>query len=360
MDLPLEYEGPLKSHGKLLCKLHKSSYDLKQASCQWNIKFTQTVVDLGFIQSKAEYSLFTRGHGGTFMTLLIYVDDIIIPGPNVNQISEVKTGLHSKFKLKDLGPLKYFLGLEIVRSPTGIIVCQRQYTLQLLEDFGFLTLKPNSNPMNPRESLQAGNSDLLDDPTSYPRLVGRLLYLTITRPDITFAVHTLSQFLSVPRSSHLKATHHLLRYLKGEPGMGLFFSAASSLQVRAFSDDDWATCPDSRRSITGYCVFLGDSLISWKSKKQHIVSHSSAEAEYRALAATASEISWLQQLLRDFNIFSTSPALLFCDNQVAVHIAHNPMFHESTKHIHNDCHFVLSDSVPMFEASSHPFSSSAC
>ena len=343
MDLPLGYtpQGDFSpKNGKLACRLHKSIYSLKQASRQWNIKFTQALVQFGFIQSKSDYSLFTKGVGSQFVALVLYVDDIIVAGPDGTTIAEVKQFLHSQFKLKDLGSLKFFLGLEIARSSSGIVVSQRQYALQLLEDFGFIDSKPVHTPMNPKVILTATDGDLLEDATLYRRLVGRLLYLTISRPDITFAVHALSQFIAAPRFPHLQAAHHLLRFIKAQPGLGLFFSASSSLQLRAFSDADWATCPDSRRSITGFCVFLGDSLISWKSKKQTTVSRSSAEAEYRALAAAASEVVWLQQLLSDFSFPSSSPALLFCDNQAAIHIASNPMFHERTKHIEIDCHFV--------------------
>ncbi|XP_052202137.1 retrovirus-related Pol polyprotein from transposon RE1 isoform X2 [Diospyros lotus] len=169
--------------------------------------------------------------------------------------------------------------------------------------------------MLPNTRLCSFEGDLLPDPSVYRRLIGRLLYLTVSRPDITFTIHKLSQFISQPRQPHLDAAHHLLRYLKTAPGQGLFFSANSSLQLRAFSDADWGSCLDSRQSTTGFCIFLGDSMISWKAKKQSIVSRSSAEAEYRALASTASELA-------------------------AIHIASNPVFHERTKHIELDCHFI--------------------
>lgn len=170
--------------------------------------------------------------------------------------------------------------------------------------------------------------------------MGRLLYLTFSRSDISFAVHKLSQFVSQPRTTHLQAAHHLLRYIKGKPGQGLFFSASSHLQLKAFCDADWAACVDSRKSVKEFCIFLGHSLVSWKAKKQTTVSRSSAEAEYRALATTASEVVWLSQLLSDFSISLDDPAIIYCDNQAAVHIALNPTFHERTKHIEIDCHFV--------------------
>ena len=197
--------------------------------------------------------------------------------------------------------------------------------------------------MDPNTPLTFSNGDLLSlaEHSQYRRLVGRLLYLTLSRPDITFVVHHLSQFVSQPRVPHLQAAHHLVWYLKSNPGQGLFFAISSSLQLRAFSDANWASCADSCKFVTGVCVFLGDSLVSWKAKKQITVARSSAEAEYRALTAVTSELIWISQLLYDFRITVTKPALIFffCDNQAAIHIVSNPIFHERTKHIEIDCHF---------------------
>ena len=194
--------------------------------------------------------------------------------------------------------------------------------------------------MTPRVTLTKDDGDLLDDPTHYRKLVGKLLYLTITRVDIAFTVHTLSQFIAAPREPHLRAAHHLLRYIKSQPGLGLFYPASSAMQLKAFSDADWGTCHDSRKSVTGFCVFLGESLVSWRSKKQTTVSKSSAEAEYRVIVAVTSELIWLRQLLDAFRITPSSKAIVFCDNQAAIYIANNLVFHERTKHIEIDCHFV--------------------
>ncbi|CAA7044894.1 unnamed protein product [Microthlaspi erraticum] len=215
-----------------------------------------------------------------------------------------------------------------------------EYALNLLSDTGLMACKPCSVPMDPVVKLSKESGVPLDDPTPYRALVGLLLYLTITRPDITFAVHCLSQFMHTPTDVHLTAAHRILRYVKNDPGQGLFYSAKSDLCLNAFSDSDYSTCPDTRRSITGYWVYLGSSLIMWKSKKHDIVSRSSTKAEYRSMAHTTCELLWLHQLLTDLKITVTAKAELFCDSKSAIYIATNPVFHERTKHIEVDCHTI--------------------
>ncbi|XP_060969836.1 uncharacterized mitochondrial protein AtMg00810-like [Cannabis sativa] len=316
MTLPkgLTLDSSLTTETNLVCKLHKSIYGLKQSSRQWYKKLSDALLEEGFKQSQVDYTLFARGSNETFIALLVYVDDIIITGPNLPLLHQLQDSLHQKFQLKTLGDLKYFLGFEIARAKEGLFISQRKYTLQLLEDTGFLGSKPSKTPMDPKLRLDNEHGETLDNPSTFRQIIGKLLYLTLSRPDITFAVNSLSQFMATPRTPHLQAVHHLLRYLKGNPGQGLLYSSTSALNLRGFSDSDWASCPVTRRSTTGYCIFLGDSLISWKTMKQPTISKSSAEAEYRALAATTSEITWLQYLLHDFQIPQQHPAFIYCDN----------------------------------------------
>lgn len=170
--------------------------------------------------------------------------------------------------------------------------------------------------------------------------MGKLNFLTHTRPDLSYTVQTLSQYMQHPTTAHFDALRHTLNYVASTSGQGILLLATDQLSLRAFSDSDWASCLDSRRSVTGYLMLLGSSPISWKSKKQHTVSKSSAEAEYRAMCSAAAEIEWLVRLLTELGLNNLKPVVLHCDNQSAMHIAHNPVFHERTKHIDIDCHFT--------------------
>lgn len=314
MLLPPRYEQQGESGKQLVCELNKSIYGLKQASRQWNAKLTSYILSQGFVQSKADYSLFCKQTGCSFTVLLVYVDDIIIGGNDLMYIDQFKNEINDQFKLRDLRILKYFLGLEVARTEKGISICQRKYALEILSDAGYLGVKPATNPLPHNLKVSKDEGVDVQDASEYRRLVGRLLYLTITRPDLSFAVQMLSQFLESPKQSHMEAIHHVLRYLKGTPGQGLFFESKLDLQLKGYCDADWAACSTTRRSVTGYYVFLGNSLISWKSKKQHTVSRSSVEAEYRSMATAVCELSWLKNLLNDLSIKQSKPALLFCDN----------------------------------------------
>jgi len=322
----------------VVCRLHKSLYDLKQASRQWFSKFTKVVLAAGFFQSKADYSLFIKRDDTSLTILLIYVDGILITGNKIESIKGLKQFLHTRFRIKDLGDLKFFLGIEIARSKKGIYISQRKYALEIIKDSGYLGAKPVEFPME--ECRLSNTGELLKDPYIYQRLVGRLIYLTITRPDITYSVHILSRFMHEPRQPHMAAALRVVRYLKSAPGQGLLLHSNNSLHLRAFCDSDWAGCPVTRRSTTGYCVFLGNSLISWRTKRQKTVSLSSAEAEYRAMTGTCCELTWLRHLLTDLHMPISDPVTFHCDNQAALHIAKNPVFHKRTRHIEMDCHFI--------------------
>ncbi|CAM8966737.1 unnamed protein product [Rhodiola kirilowii] len=211
-------------------------------------------------------------------------------GTSTSMIQHVKQFIHATFKIKDLGEFKYFLGIEVARSQSGLSLNQRKYALDLIKEAGLLGCKPSTIPIDTKHKLALSKATPLADPTGYRRLVGQLIYLIVTWHDLAYAVHILSQFMNAPTEDHLQAAHKVLCYLKRSLAQGLFYSAQSSLQVAAYCDADWGSCPLTRRSITGYCVTLGPCLVPWKTTKQQVISRSSAEAEYRSMAHTCCEL----------------------------------------------------------------------
>jgi hypothetical protein len=323
-----------------VCLLRRALYGLKQAPRAWFAKFSSIVHQFGFSSSSHDTALFICLSDKGMILLLLYVDDMIITGDDHSGISDFKLFLHQQFEMKDLGHLSYFLGLEVSSDSIGYYLSQAKYASDLLSRAGLTDTKIVSTPLEMTARLTPLDGTPLSDATLYRQLVGSLVYLTVTRPDIAHAVHLVSQFLSAPHSTHYAAVIHILRYIKGTMFHGLHFSAHSTLNLCAYSDADWAGDPTDRRSTTGFCFFLGDSLISWRSKKQHIVSRSSTEAEYCALADTTSELLALHWLLEDMGLTHSSPTVIHCDNRSAIQIAHNDVFHERTKHIEIDCHLV--------------------
>ncbi|KAM6555018.1 hypothetical protein CsatB_015780 [Cannabis sativa] len=190
------------------------------------------------------------------------------------------------------------------------------------------------------KALSIQDGTLMKNPTDYRSLIGALQYLTHTRPDISFSVNKLSQFLKAPTDVHWSAAKRILRYLKGTQDHGLHIKYSDRLTLTGYSDADWACCPDDRRSVAGYCVYFGDSLVSWSSKKQAVISRSSTESEYRALAQVAAEITWIQSLLKEVNFPLQNTPIIWCDNMGASALASNPVYHARTKHIELDVHFV--------------------
>ncbi|XP_048232350.1 uncharacterized mitochondrial protein AtMg00810-like [Ricinus communis] len=300
---------------------------------------TVFLLSINFNKCDSDSSMFVRHTHTHTIILLVYVDDIIITGNDNQEIENVKQHLKKEFDIKDLSQLSYFLGIEIAKSSKGLFLSQRKYTLDLLKETGKIGAKPALTPMETKTKLNLEDGDPLTNIGHYQRLVGKLIYLTVTRPDISFAVSVISQFMHAPRTSHLEAIDRILSYLKGTPGQGIWMKKNNSTNAVGFSDADWARSCD-RKSTTGFCIFIGGNLVTWKSKKQSVVTRSSAEAEYHMMTSTASELIWVKQVLKDMKVETMEPMKMFCDNQAARHIASNPVFHEKTKHIEVDCHFI--------------------
>ncbi|GJZ84154.1 ribonuclease H-like domain-containing protein, partial [Tanacetum coccineum] len=269
----------------------------------------------GFKQSKSDYSLFTKSEKGNFLSLFVYVDDIIVTGNNVDEIEKFKEFLRTKFQIKDLGKLKYFLGIEVLETGFGICLSQRKYCLDLLSEYDLLACKPSATPLEQNLAISNEPTEIdkvLDNITEYQRLIGKLIYLTHTRPDISYSVHCLSQFMHKPLRSHIKIALKVLRYLKSNPRKGVHIVKQPKASLEAFVDADWAKCLATRKSVT----------------------------EYKAMASVTSEVTWVLKILRDLEWDKVLPMNLYCDSQAAIKIAANPVFHERAKHLEIDLHFV--------------------
>ncbi|KAJ9555155.1 LOW QUALITY PROTEIN: hypothetical protein OSB04_009769 [Centaurea solstitialis] len=275
-----------------VCRLRKALYGLKQAPRAWYHRFAVYVSSLGFLSSKTDTSLFTYHRDSDTIYLLLYVDDIILSASSPTLISMVISKLSSEFPMSDLGPLSFFLGIAASRSRSGLFLSQSAFAQEILARADMVSCNPCSTPADTRTKL-AVDGEPVPDPTLYRSLAGALHYLTFTRPDIAYAVQQVCLFMHDPRLPHLNALKRILRYLKGTLSHGLHIKASAVDRLVAYSDADWAGCPTTRRSTSGFCVYLGDNLVSWSSKRQHVVSRSSAEAEYRGIANVVAETAWL-------------------------------------------------------------------
>ncbi|KAI0519346.1 hypothetical protein KFK09_006790 [Dendrobium nobile] len=237
--------------------------------------------------------------------------------------------------MKQLGLVHDFLGVKIDKHKQFYFVSQSKYASSLLQQADLTRCNPVTNPTCTTLPTNPMTDSKLSDPSIYRRITGSLQYLTLTRPDIAYSVNQLSQHMHDPQQQHVYMLKKLLRYIKGTLDSGIPITK-TDLVLKSFSDADWAGDPTSRKSTSGFCSFLGDTLISWTVKKKQIVARSSTESEYHALAALTSDLIWLQRLLSDFDIPQTNPTDMFCDNTFAIALANNPVFHARSKHIEID------------------------
>jgi hypothetical protein len=304
----------------------------------------------------ADSSLFVKVKEAKIAIVLVYVDDLIITGDDDAEIYQTKENLSVRFQMKELGELKHFLGLEVDRTEEGLFLCQQKYAKDLLQRFGMLECKPISTPMEANAKLCAHAGKDLQDGAMYRQLVGSLIYLTLTRPDISYAVGVVSRYMQQPKKPHLEVVQRILRYVKDTINYGLFYKKGDEVKIIGYCDADYAGDHDTRRSTTGYIFKIGSGVVSWCSKRQPTVSLSTTEAEYRAAAMAAQESTWLKQLMKDLHQSTDSAVPLYCDNQSAIRLAENPVFHARTKHVEVHYHFlrekVLQEELEMHQVKS--------
>jgi hypothetical protein len=337
MDIP---PGYISTTPGTICRLQWVLYGLKQSPRAWFGRFSMAMRKYGFQQSNSDHTLFLKKQRGKVIVLIIYVDDMIITRDDEEEIKRLQEQLSTEFKM-NLGGLKYFLGIEVARSRRGIFFSQRKYVLDLLTEVGMLDCKPADTPTFQNQKLGVYPDQEPADKERYQRLVGKLIYLSHTRPYISYAVSLVSQFMHCLSKDHMDAVGRILQYLKSAPGRGLMFSKNGHLDIEGYTDANWAGNLFDRKSKSGYFTFVGGNLVTWRSKKQKVVALSSAEAEFKGMAKGLCELLWIRRLLSEIGFTPKSGMNLYCDNKVAIAISQNPIQHDRTKHIEIDRHFII-------------------
>lgn len=324
----------------LVCKLQKSLYGLRQSPRAWYARLHAALLAWQLIQSHSDPNLYFAHMGKDTIALLVYVDDILVTGSSLPLITKLKNHLHSTFRTNDLGPLQKYLGIQFDRDSNGLRMHQSEYAFSILRLFNMENCTPSHTPLPEGLTLSEDTNSPSVDAKIYRMLVGKLLFLTKTRPDISHAVSVVSRFMQHPQEVHLQAAKHVLRYVRRYPNLGLFFKKGEENCLRGYTDADYGQDIDDRISVGAYIFFIGNSPISWNSKKQSNTSRSSCESEYRALAQCSCEATWIRRLLQELNILDHKPTSLFCDNQSSIKLSYNPVFHERSKHFEIDYHFT--------------------
>ncbi|WKA05086.1 hypothetical protein VitviT2T_023071 [Vitis vinifera] len=306
MDLPPGCMVSEKQCQKV-CKLKKSLYGLKQSPRAWFGRFTKSLRAFDYCQSNSDHTLFLKKQHGKITALIVYVDDMVVTGNDLEERKVLQNYLSREFEMKYLGSLKYFFMIEVSQSSEGIFLSQRKYVLDLLQEIGMSGCQPVDAPIKEGLKLCVEPNQVSTNKGRYQRLLGRLMYLAHTRPDLAYALSVVSQYMHNPGEQHMNAVMHILRYLKNAIGKGILFTKNVDHQsIEVYNDVDWVGAVDDRRSTSGYFTFVGGNLVTWKSKKHNVVARSSVEAEFKAA----------------------------CD------IAHNPVQHDCTKHVEVDKFFI--------------------
>ncbi|XP_019093231.1 PREDICTED: uncharacterized protein LOC109129436 [Camelina sativa] len=320
--------------------LQKSLYGLKQTPRAWFDKFSNFLLEFGFFCSIHDPSLFICAKNGDVIFLLLYVDDMVITGNSSSLLNSLLEELNKRFRMKDLGQLHYFLGIQAQFHSGGLFLSQQKYAEDLLIAAAMSNCSSVATPL-PQQLNKAPHQDrLFENPKYFCSLAGKLQYLTLTRPDIQFSVNYVCQKMHAPIVSDFQHLKRILRYIKGTTTMGISFSNTTNCKMIVFSDSDYSGCNKTSRSTGGFCTFLGDNIISWSSRKQPTVSKSSTEAEYRAMSEATSEITWIVNLLCSLGVPQFETPELFCDNLSVVYLTANPSFHARIKHFANHYHYV--------------------
>lgn len=323
-------------------RLHKALYGLRQAPRAWNLKLDRSLKQLGFERCQLEHAVYVRYVKGTRSLIVgVYVDDLIITGEVARDIADFKAQMKEMFSMSDLGLLSYYLGIEVHQRAERITLCQSAYAKKLLEKCGMKNCNSSQIPMEPRLKLSKESKSPPVDVTMYRSIVGSLRYLVHTRPDLAFSVGVVSRYMEKPTTEHMAAVKHVLRYVSGTLNFGcVYMKREGGLDLIGYSDSDLAGDMSDRKSTTGVMFFLGPNPISWSSQKQKAVALSSCEAEYISACAAACQGVWLARLLAELTRTELKKVALKVDNQSAIALSKNSVYHDRSKHIDTRFHYI--------------------
>ena len=337
VEQPPGFEIPDKPNH--VYKLQKALYGLKQAPRAWYERLSNFLLEKDFSRGKVDTTLFIKRKHNDILLVQIYVDDIIFGSTNDSLCKEFSLDMQSEFEMSMMGELKYFLGLQIKQTQEGIFINQSKYCKELIKRFGMDSAKHMSTPMSTNCYLDKDESGQSIDIKQYRGMIGSLLYLSASRPDIMFSICMCARFQSNPKQSHLSAVKRIMRYLLGTINLGLWYPKNSTCNLIGYSDSDFAGSKTDRKSTSGTCQFIGSALVSWHSKKQNSVALSTAEAEYISAGSCCAQILWMKQQLSDYGIILDRIPIK-CDNTSAINLSKNPVQHSRTKHIEIRHHFL--------------------
>ncbi|GJW45686.1 putative ribonuclease H-like domain-containing protein [Tanacetum coccineum] len=326
-------------HPNKVYKVVKALYGLHQAPRAWYETLANYLLGNGFKRGKIDQTLFIKKQKGDILLVQVYVDDIIFGSTNKELCTAFEKLMKDKFQMSSMGELTFFLGLQVTQKEDGIFISQDKYVAEILKKFNYTDVKSASTPVDLEKPLvKDGDADDVDVHL-YRSMIGSLMYLTTSRPDIMFAVCACARFQVTPKTSHLLAIKRIFRYLKGKPTLGLWYSRDSPFELVAYTDSDYAGATQDRKSTTRGCQFLGNRLISWQCKKQTVVATSTTEAEYVAAASCCGQVLWIQNQLLDYG-YNFMNTVINIDNNSIIYIIENLVQHSKTKHIEIRHHFI--------------------
>lgn len=335
---PKGYE--VVGHEDKVYKLYKALYGLKQAPRAWFSRIEEYFVKDGFMKSQNEETLFLKTEHGNTLIVSVYVDDLIYTGNNLKMMEEFKKSMQKEFDMTDLGKMRYFLGFEVLQTSHGIHICQSKYALEILRRFDMENRNSVSNPIVPGSKIDMDDGGERVDETFYKQIIGSLMYITNTRPDLQFSVSLLSRFMSKPTQLHVQAAKRVLRYLRGTVDFGIWYKRGGSGEIQVYTDSDFAGDVESRKSTSGYVFLMDDAAVAWLSKKQPIVTLSTTEAEYVAASICACQAVWFKRVLEELGHRVREGTIIWCDNTSTIKLSKNPVFHGRCKHIGVRFHFL--------------------